>query len=139
MKEKELFIFFKGVSLKPKNKQYLRVRVIRWEFNLKSVKSLNVKFLNQLIKKKLKMIYQWNVPHRRMFPLSTLFVCFCIWFVSRVVTTMLFLWPLPANYVNYIYNTTVYQKTVGNVYIGAINVFLVSHCYNWNRNTASNQ
>ena len=49
---------------------------------------------------KLKVIYSWNFTHGIMYPLSPLFVCFRIWFVSRDVIMTSILWPPPANYVN---------------------------------------
>ena len=61
---------------------------------------------------KLKMSYQWNCPHRSMYPLSPLFSCFPVWLVSSEATMTLFLWQPPVNYVNSIYNRTCLTKTI---------------------------
>ena len=66
------------------------------------------------ISPKLKMIYQWNFPHRSMYPLYPLFACFPVWLVSSQVTVTLFLWPPPANYVNSACNRTCLRKIICN-------------------------
>ena len=82
---------------------------------------------------KLKIIYQWNFPHRSMYPLFLLFVCFRVWFVSRDVTITSFIWPLLVNHVNWTYNSTSLPKIIWNCLHWSIYVFLVSLCYTWNK------
>ena len=63
---------------------------------------------------KLKMIYQWNFPHRTMYTLPPLFACLRFWFVICDVTMPWFLWRLPANYAIYRYNSTWLPKIIWN-------------------------
>ena len=82
---------------------------------------------------KTKMIYQWDFPHRSEYPLSPLFACFRIWFVSHDVTMTSFLWlPLQIMQVRHII-APVYQNSFAILCIGAIYVFLVNRRYTWNK------
>ena len=65
-----------------------------------------------------------------MYPLSPMFTCFCVRFVSYDVTMTSFPWPPPCKLGKVdIIIVPVYQKSFGIAYIDAIYVFLVSHCY----------
>ena len=64
-----------------------------------------------------------------MYPLSPLFACFRVRFVSRDMTMTLFYdHPLQIMYIRHII-APVKQKSFGFVYIGTIYIFLVVHCY----------
>ena len=56
------------------------------------------------------MIYQWNFPHKSMYPLSPLFVRFRVWFVSCDLTMTSFLWLPPAYYVNEVFMVLIQSK-----------------------------
>ena len=65
-----------------------------------------------------------------MYSLPPLYACFHIWFLSRDVTmTSLTTTPLQIIKIRHII-ASVYQKSFGIVYIGAVYVFLFSHPVN---------
>ena len=87
---------------------------------------------------KQKMTYQWNFSHKSMYLLFPLFVCFrvlfCVMWYGYDVISMIS--PCKLRKLDI---ALVYQKSFGIAYIFAIYVFLVSHCYTWNKKAVNNQ
>ena len=79
------------------------------------------------------MIYQWK--HVSVVSIVWLFSClvYVMWYDYDVIS-MINPWNLCKLDI-----ALVYQKSFGIVYIFGIYVFLVSHCYTWNKKVVNNQ